>query len=209
MKRLILLAPSVALIFACSSNTAQNNASASANTTAAVAVPPAGSAASMGSVALQPGEWEMTATINDMQVPGAPPELAAQMKQASAMANNAGPQRQCITPEEAANMGARMLSSSANGTNCTFRNQTFAGGTIDMAGSCQGPQGNVDMQMQGTYTETTMNVRSVMNIQGGPQQVMIDSNVAGRRVGECTAATPQNAPAQPGAAAAAPEPAAE
>jgi hypothetical protein len=155
MKRLALLAPTMALIVACGSNTA-----------------------------LQPGNWEMTTKMTDIELPGQPPAMAAQMKQA--MAAQAQTQTRCITPQEAANPAGGMMSPSGNAQGCTFSKQTFSGGTIDVAGSCPVPTGGrAETSLTGTYTGTEMNARITANVTGGPQQMRMSGTLTGRRIGDC------------------------
>lgn len=158
MKRLALLAPTVAIIVACSG----------------------------GGVSLQPGQWEMTTKMTDIEIPGAPPAMAAQMKQA--MTAQAQTQSRCITAAEAANPAGNMASPSGNAQGCTFSKQTFSGGSIDVAGSCPGPAGGtMETSLSGSYTATTMDTRISANIQGGPQPMRMSGTMTGRRTGDCPA----------------------
>jgi len=155
MKKLAILALTVALIVACGSNTA-----------------------------LQPGQWEFTTKITDIEVPGQPPAMAAQMKQA--MASQAQTQSRCITQAEASNMGGSLANPSGSAQGCTFTKQTFAGGTIDVAGTCQAPTGGtVATTLTGTYTATALDARIAANVTGGPQQMQMSGTMTGRRTGDC------------------------
>lgn len=155
MKKLAILVPVVALIFACSSNNS-----------------------------LQAGQWEFTTKMTDIEIPGAPPAMAEQMKQA--MASQAQTQSRCITPAEAANMGGNLANPSGSAQGCTFSKQTFAGGTIDVAGTCQAPTGGtVATTLTGTYTAQALDARISANVTGGPQQMRMTGTMTGRRTGDC------------------------
>lgn len=155
MKRLALLAPTVVLIFACSSGET-----------------------------LQPGNWELTTKMTDIELPGQPPAMAAQMKQA--MTAQAQTQTRCITPAEAANPGGSLANPGGNAQGCTFSKQTFAGGAIDVAGSCPGPAGGtLQTTLAGTYTATEMNATITANVEGGPQPMRMRGTLTGRRTGDC------------------------
>lgn len=160
----------------------------------AIAAVAAIAACSGGSVALQPGQWEMVTKVTDAEVPGAPPAMAAQMKQAIA---STPPQTQsrCISPAEAANPVAGLANPSGNAAGCTFGKQTFAGGRIDIAATCPSPTGGtMQTTFAGTYTATTMNINFSANIQGGSQQVRTSGLLTARRTGDCTSSPPaQNA----------------
>ena len=166
MKRQLLLAAPMALLFACS-----------------------GSA-----VSLQPGQWEMTTAMTDVQVPGAPPAMAAQMKQA--MASRPQTESRCITPEEAANPTRGMMNPGGDAQGCTFTDQTFAGGVIRMAGSCPAPAGggSVRTSLTGTYTATTMEAQIQAEVdagasapQGMPRNIRMSGTMTARRTGDCPA----------------------
>ena len=89
MKRLILLAPGVALAAACGG----------------------------GSNTIQPGQWEMTTRFSSVEIPGMPEAMAKQMQQQ--MANQAQTQTTCITPAQAANPAGGMFSQDPQGCNFT------------------------------------------------------------------------------------------
>ena len=164
MKRLIAAAP-LALLFACSGS----------------------------STSLQPGQWEMTTRMTNIELPGVPEALATQMR--TAMMNQPQTQSSCISPEEAANPAGRMMSPSGNSQGCTFTDQTFAGGTIRISGTCPMPGGRGTMRnsLTGTYTATTMDARiesEVTSPPGGPpgmpQTMRMQGSLTGRRTGDCT-----------------------
>lgn len=164
MKRLILLAPGVALLAACSG----------------------------ASDSIQPGQWELTTRMTEVDVPGAPPEMVNQMR--SAMASQAQTQNRCITPEEAANPTAGMMNPTGQAQGCTFTEQTWAGGRISLAGTCPAPggQGTVRSTISGSYTATTMETQVTAEVQPGanappgmPQNVRMRGTMTGRRTGDC------------------------
>lgn len=167
MKRLALLTPSLVLIAACSGGASDS---------------------------IQPGQWETTVRMTEIELPGVPEPVAAQMRQA--MANQAQTQSRCITPEEAANPTRGMVNPSGDAQGCTFTDQTFAGGRIQVAGNCPAPgnQGSVTTTMTGSYTPTTMEAQVTAEVRpgasappGGPQVVRMRGNMTSRRTGDCAA----------------------
>lgn len=165
MKRLIAAAP-LALLFACSGN----------------------------STSMQPGQWEMTTRATNVELPGVPEQLAAQMR--TAIMSQPQTQSQCITPEEAANPVGRMMSPSGDSQGCTFTDQTFSGGTIRISGTCQAPGGRGSMRntVTGTYTATTLEARMETEVTappggppGMPQTIRMRGTMTSRRTGDCTA----------------------
>ncbi|MGZ8999364.1 MAG: DUF3617 domain-containing protein, partial [Allosphingosinicella sp.] len=160
MKRLVLWAPSLALLAACSGG---------------------------GSDQIQPGMWETTSRMTNVEVPGMPPAVAAQMK--AQMASQAQTQSQCITPEQAANPAGKMLNQGGEAQGCQFSDSTFAGGRIKVRGTCPGPAGagTATMSWEGTYTATTMEGRITAQVeapaggaQGGPQTIRMSGTLASR-----------------------------
>ena len=167
MKRLVLWAPSLARLAACSGG---------------------------GSDQIQPGMWETTTRMTEVEVPGMPPAIAEQMK--AQMANQAQTQSQCITPEQAANPAGNMLNQGSDAQGCNFADSTFAGGRINVRGTCPGPggQGSATMTWEGTYTATEMTGRITANVQApagaagaGPQEIRMSGTLSSRRTGDCPA----------------------
>jgi Protein of unknown function (DUF3617) len=170
MKKLILLAPCIALLSACG-----------------------GGAGGGSAVALQPGQWEMVTQVTGVEAPGAPPAVVEQMRAAAQQQ----PQRQnrCLTPQEAANPSAGLMNA-GQASGCNFTEQTFSGGTIRVVGTCQAPggQGSVATRMEGTYTATTMTATVTADITmgagappGAPRSIRSTATLNGRRTGDCPA----------------------
>lgn len=161
MKRLVLWAPSLALLAACSGG---------------------------GSDQIQPGMWETTSRMTEVEMAGIPPAAVEQMKAPQT-------QSQCITPEQAANPAGNMLNQGAENQGCQFPDSTFAGGRINVRGTCQGPngQGSATMSWQGTYTATTMEGRITVEVQtpggaeGQTQNLRMAGTLTSRRTGDCPA----------------------
>ena len=74
MKKMLILVPCTALLFAC------------------------GGGGGGGSVALQPGQWEMVTQITGVEAPGAPPAMVEQMRTAAAQQRQT--QNRCMSPRK-------------------------------------------------------------------------------------------------------------
>ena len=140
------------------------------------------------SVQLQPGQWETTVQFSSIEMPGAPEAALAQMRQ---MLNQPQTQSQCITPEQAANPSGNMVNPGGE-ANCEFTENTFAGGEINVQGTCPQPgQGNVQMSMEGNYTPTTMEADISTQMQappgtpGGAESIRMAGRLTARRTGDC------------------------
>jgi len=165
MKRLLLLAPVAALAAGCSGGADQ----------------------------IQPGQWETTIQFTSIDIPGAPPGAAEQMRQ---MMGQPQTRSECITPEQAANPAGNLANPGGDSGDCEFSEQTFAGGAIRMRGTCTpAGQGTVQMSMEGTYTATTMQADITSEVtppagagtNGGPQAIRMSGTFSSRRTGDCPA----------------------
>ncbi|HYJ53398.1 MAG TPA: DUF3617 domain-containing protein [Allosphingosinicella sp.] len=147
-------------------------------------------ACSGSAVSLQPGQWETTIQFSSIEVPGAPEAMVAPMR---AMMSQPQTSSACMTPEEAAHPGNRMMNPNGDNTGCTMSENTFAGGTIRIHATCQTARGTMSMNMDGSYTATTMQARINQEMHAppntpGPQTVRLTGNLSGRRTGDCTSA---------------------
>jgi len=153
------------------------------------------SGCSESAVSLQPGQWETTIRMTSIEVPGAPEAMVTQMR--AQMANQVDTRSQCITPQEAANPAGNMLNPDGGREGCTFTDNVFAGGVINVNGSCPGPggRGSARMGLQGSFTATTMEGRVTAEVTappgaappGTPQTVRMTGTMASRRTGDCPA----------------------
>ena len=183
MKKLLVLAPCAAALFGCSGG-------------------PLGG----GAVTLQPGMWETSVQFTTIEMPGAPPEAAEAMR---AMMGQPQTRSSCMTPEQAANPVGSIASPEGAQAGCTFEQNGFANGTINVRGTCTNPtRGNLQMTMTGSYTATTMEatVDQTMTAPAGtpgPQSMHLVGRMTARRTGDCPAGTaPSGVPAAPAAPAA-------
>ena len=147
-------------------------------------------ACSGSSVSLQPGRWELSMQFSSIEAPGADPARLAQLREAMVRPQTMS---SCMTPQQAANPTGNMLNPQRGGQNCQFNENVFTDGAIRIHGTCQPPGGGSDqMNMEGTYTPTTMNVqlRSEMTMppgRRGPRVLRMSGTMTGRRIGDCAA----------------------
>lgn len=159
--------------------------------TTAMLVACSGGGGGNGPAQRQPGMWEMTAKVTQLQLTGASPEMQAR---ANAQVGQPRTQSQCLSPEEAGDPLAQMrqmMAQQGATANCRFSDQVFAGGTIRVRASCPAAGGgSADFSIEGTFTETT--IQSVMNVTGqgpaGPDGISgmrLSMEMSGRRTGDC------------------------
>jgi hypothetical protein len=162
-----------------------------------------GGGGGQGARTLQPGEWEMTSQMASVEIPGAPPEVQAQMR---AQQGRTQTDRTCITPDQASNplRQLRETMTGPDGPNCQTSEDTFAGGIIRIRTTCRRPgnaQGSAQLAVEGTFTATTLTATVSINAQGanvagpGTTAMRVSTSLRGRRIGDCPAnAQPRNAP---------------
>ncbi|ABQ70767.1 DUF3617 domain-containing protein [Rhizorhabdus wittichii] len=124
---------------------------------------------------VQPGQWESTVTVQSIDMPGAPPQVAAMMKGKTTR------QTYCITPEQAAKGPQEMLKQNPS---CHFTKYSMTGGVISTAMTCSQNGGTMTAQANGRYGPTSFNVTSTA-VMSGRMSMRMTSASSGRRLGPC------------------------
>ncbi|HWK35284.1 DUF3617 domain-containing protein [Sphingomonas sp.] len=179
MKRLILLAP-IALA-ACNQGPSVTATNASAGEVAAKV-----EAATGGAAFVSPGQWKGTMTVSDVQIPGAPPAMAEQMKKGMGEPHSFVT---CLTPEDVQKPKEKFFGDAAAG-DCRYNRFTMAGGTIDAEMTCAQSGQERTTKMTGSYSPNAykMVVQSTGKaapgnpVSGMTMTMAIDS----QRTGACT-----------------------
>lgn len=132
---------------------------------------------------ISPGQWQVAMKINEMTMPGMPPEAAQRMK---GMIGEGHTSTQCLTPEDVKAPKEDMFS--GGDENCKYDKFSMGGGKIDIVMSCGGDQRR-KMQMNGTYSadEYHMKVASQGEGKSGPGAMTMQMEMAAKRIGDCTA----------------------
>jgi hypothetical protein len=133
---------------------------------------------------IAPGQWQMAMTINEMTMPGLPPEAAARMK---GMMGQGHSFTQCLTPEDVKKPKEDMFSGDEAGK-CKYDHFAMGGGKIDITMTCGGEQPRT-MQMNGTYAPDEYHMKVVSKGEGasGPGAMSMQMQMDAKRIGECTA----------------------
>jgi hypothetical protein len=183
MKTSALLIGCLAVVAGCNKSPEVNEKNASL-AEVAQAVKQSGVA---NNIFLSAGEWQVSGTMEEMNIPGLPPEAQAEMKKAMS-AHGAATYRYCLTPEEAKEPRGKFFSGKAE-NNCRYDHFTMGGGKIDAAMRCNEPTGAMTMTVAGTYSPDSYSSRVTMNMEGGAQRGMsMKMRSEAHRIGECTAA---------------------
>ncbi|MGK2909303.1 MAG: DUF3617 domain-containing protein [Sphingobium sp.] len=150
----------------------------------------------MDTVKIEPGEWEATQEIVDVQMTGLPKDAPANaMKQMIGQKNTI---KHCITPEQAAKPGADFLAAQKD-AKCTYENMDMSGGTINGTMSCSAPNSPkavMKMTLRGTYQPSTYAMAMEMESQGmqGGMGMTMKLKSSGKRIGDCPASAAPKAP---------------
>jgi hypothetical protein len=129
---------------------------------------------------IRPGKWQSTVTIDQMDVPGMPPEAADRMKKMVAQGHTT---ETCLTPEEAKQPKADFFSGNDN---CRYDHFTMGGGKIDAEMRCDQEGGVQVMQMAGTYSPDSYQMHMTSKGGAAAHSMTMKMSVDAKRVGECT-----------------------
>lgn len=133
---------------------------------------------------IEPGEWQSRTAVLDMEIPGMPPQFAAQMKQAIA-AHNQGTSKSCLTPAEVKQPKEDFFA--GHDKSCRYEHFTMGGGKIDVQMVCKEEESTQTMNMIGTYTPTSYSMDMSSNATGGRESGMVmKMHVDAQRIGNCT-----------------------
>lgn len=136
-------------------------------------------------VQLRPGQWETTVQVLSMDMPemkGMPPQFGERLK---AQLMQPHVTKSCMTEEDAKKGPSRAL---APDSKCKFEKYEMSGGTIDAVMVCPGGQGDMKLQMHGTFAGDTMSVEQTMDMTGPTGAMHSKARVTGKRIGDCPAA---------------------
>jgi len=132
--------------------------------------------AATSSLPIQPGKWQSTVTILDMQSPHMPPGAGAAMRAHPTTVTA------CITAAQAAD-GPRAVLQGSNGK-CRYTSFNATGGRFNAVMVCTFASGGITATSNGTYTSTTMDV-SGSSVMTGRMQTTSKTHTSARRVGPC------------------------
>jgi hypothetical protein len=130
---------------------------------------------------IRPGNWTSSVTIEEVTIPGMPPEAAEQMRDMLTRSRTA---ETCLTPEDAKQPDATFFAASEQ---CRYDRFEMRGGKIDAVMRCEQEGTTQVMEMTGTYSPTSYNMRMNSKTEGGPggEAMTIQMRVEAERTGEC------------------------
>lgn len=133
---------------------------------------------------VRPGKWRSEVTIEEVSMPGLPPEMAERMK-AMVAQNQTRSFESCLTEEEARRPKEEFFAGKSNA--CRYDHFTMDGGKIDAKMRCEQQGVTQVMQMAGTYAPDSYRMRMSTSTEGGPagSALTMRMRVDSKRVGQC------------------------
>ena len=150
----------------------------------------AGSAAETANLKLEAGQWETTSEIVRMTSADGGAGAAAMEKAAGTKTTTTS----CITPEQANKPGSQLFA--GDKSSCAYDNFYMTRGRLNASMTCTQPgaNGNIMMNVDGTYSATSFEANVDMSTHFvGPGDMKVTSKISGRRIGACPAETPKQA----------------
>ncbi len=131
---------------------------------------------------VNPGLWRSTVTVDEMTIPGMPPEVAAQMKSAQGRSQAS---EQCLTPDQARRPKEGFFGGKEN---CRYERFAMGNGKIDAVMNCGEDGATQKMTMAGTYSGDSYRMQMSMEAgaAGGEAGMGMKMRVEAKRIGECT-----------------------
>lgn len=133
---------------------------------------------------IRPGKWQSKISIEEVSMPGLPPEMAQQMKAMIAQREQQSPE-QCLTEEN-----TREEFFGGKNDACRYDHFNMSGGKIDAKMRCQANGATQVMAMDGTYSPESYSMRMTTSSEGAPGPaggMEMKMRVESRRIGECDA----------------------
>jgi hypothetical protein len=137
---------------------------------------------------VRPGLWQSKVTIEELDVPGLPPETAQRMKTMMAEKQEHAFQT-CLTAEDVKRPKEDFFAGKHN--ECRYDHFTMGGGKIDAAMRCGGKGASQVMQMAGTYSPDNYQMQMSTRVEAAGKDadagMAMKMRVEAQRVGECSA----------------------
>jgi len=133
---------------------------------------------------VRPGKWQTSVRLEQISMPGMPPEFAEQMK---ARMSTTDTSDSCLTEADVKKPKEDFFA--GGNRNCTYDHFTMAGGKIDAEMTCKDGAANMKMAIVGTYSGDSYSARSTMTTSaaGASGGMTMTASVDAKRVGECDA----------------------
>lgn len=138
----------------------------------------AGGGGASATTTLQPGQWETTIEIINISAPNMPAGMTPPRMPARTVSV-------CITPEQAGNPNAGVLSGNSNQAGCTTENYSVAGGRIQGTITCDIQGARTRTTINGQFTPTSYEMTTQAEAVVGGMTTNTETRISARRTGEC------------------------
>lgn len=137
---------------------------------------------------IRAGKWVSTVTFEEMTAPGMPPQAAEQMRK---MMGEGRRYESCLA-EDQVQRPAEDFFAGGGDNQCRYEHFTMGGGKIDAKMICARGESSQVMEMDGSYTPTSYEIRMTTSLDGAPppaSEMRMRMRVEAQRVGECDRTT--------------------
>jgi hypothetical protein len=182
MKARIMVIASAAALFACDKSPEIHERNASIEQVANAAR----DAQSATGLSLRAGQWQLSGTMEEMNIPGLPASAQADMRRMIGEKNNFT-MEYCLTTEEAKKPRGKFFGGKRS-DNCRYESFDMEGGRIDAVMRCEGrPSGSMTMKVSGTYAPESYSTKAAMEVEGenGRPGIEMKMRTEAHRIGEC------------------------
>lgn len=132
---------------------------------------------------IRPGKWVSNVTFEEMIAPGMPPGAVEQMR---SMMGGGQSDESCLTEEQVARPDEDFFAGSNN--QCRYDHFTMGNGRIDAKMRCGEGEIRQVMEMEGTYSPESYQMRMATSFEGAPEPasgMTMRMRIDADRVGEC------------------------
>ncbi len=132
---------------------------------------------------IRPGKWLSQVTYEEMTAPGMPAEVTERMQR---MMGQEESYESCLTEDEAQRPREDFFAGQSN--LCRYDHFSMGGGSIDAQMRCSQGELTQLIEMDGTYSPESYQMRMATRMEGGPEmasRMTMRMRVDAKRVGEC------------------------
>ncbi len=137
-----------------------------------------GAGGSSTTTTIQPGQWETTIEILNISAPNMPAGMTPPRMPARTVSV-------CITPEQAGNPNAGVLSGNSNQAGCATENYSVVGGRIQGTITCDIQGARTRTTINGQFTPTSYEMTTQAEAVVGGMTTNTETRIAARRTGDC------------------------
>jgi hypothetical protein len=138
---------------------------------------------SEGAMPMQAGEWEETASFNQLDAPGHSAKALAAMKDDMLMGEVS---KTCWTKEDAAKPNAAFFGGGGGPSGCTITEIDRSGNKVKWAFVCKTGSSTISGKMNGSFAKDSYALVVDQTIEGSPDgAVRMQGKIESKRIGDC------------------------